>query len=273
MSSDPLSLHVAGLYRYPVKSLPGVAVDRLDLDDFGPAGDRRWLIVDAGGQFVTQRTEPRLALVRLTSSEAGAVSLTLPNGSAVNLCPGPEPVRVTVWGDEVEAVKASGSASALLSAWLGRELQFAFMPADKVRPVDPEFVTGRRIGFADGYPFLIANPASLGALDEWTGQAWDMRRFRPGIVVAGAGRFAEDGWRWLRIGGAVLECVKPCSRCVMTTVDPDTGVLNPEREPLRTLSRYRRTPTGVIFGQNAVHWHGNSIVVGDPVQLLDGFPL
>lgn len=268
------SLHVSRLYRYPVKSLPGISVDSLALDDFGPAGDRRWMLVDFQGRFVTQRAEPRLALIRVAFDTTGDIAFTLPNAVSSQLIPGTEAVSVTVWGDQVVGVKAAGPASAAISAWLGRELNLVYMPEDSVRPADPEFVSGeRRVSFADGFPFLIANEASLSALETWTGKALDMRRFRPGVVISGAESFAEDGWRWLRVGGAILECVKPCSRCVMTTVDPDTGVAGADREPLLTLARHRKTPAGVIFGQNAVHWRGSSIAVGDPVELLNGSPL
>lgn len=268
------ALHVSRLYRYPVKSLPGIAVQELVLDDFGPAGDRRWLVVDADGGFVTQRTEPALALIAVVAEGAGFVILQLPDGQILELVPGTQAMRVRVWRDEIDGLRASGDASARLSAWRGRELYFVYMPEGSFRPVDPDFVDGRRrVGFADGFPFLITNEASLGAVEKWTGNTWDMRRFRPGIVLGGAEPFAEDGWRWLRIGAAVLECVKPCSRCVMTTVDPDRGTLDAGREPLRTLSRYRRTSDGTIFGQNAVHWHGSAIAVNDAVELLDGYPL
>jgi uncharacterized protein YcbX len=267
------SLSISRLYRYPVKSFPGIAVERLALDDFGPAGDRRWLVVDADGQFVTQRAEPRLALIDIVS-ETPFITLGLPGGKSLELAPGAEPIKVGVWRDQVEGVRAAGTASATLSAWLGRELYFVYMPSDSFRPVDPDFVGGtRRVGFADGFPFLLTNEASLAAVDQWTGKPWNMRRFRPGIVVNGAEAFAEDGWHWLRIGEAILECVKPCSRCIMTTVDPEHGTLDPDREPLRTLSRHRRTHAGVIFGQNAVHWHGTAIAVGDAVELLSDSPL
>lgn len=268
------SLYVSKLYRYPVKSLPGLAVDRLELDDFGPAHDRRWMLVDSERHFVTQRTEPRLALINVKSDDGGQVVLTLPNGLSMELVAGNERCSVRVWKDQVEGLLAGGAASAQLSAWLGRELYFVFMPTDSVRPVNPAVVQGnRRVSFADGFPFLITNQASLASVTEWTGGTGDMRRFRPGIVISGAAAFAEDEWHWLRLGESILECVKPCSRCVITTVDPDTGVPDPDREPLRSLSRYRKTSAGVIFGQNALHWQGRSIAVGDPVELLDGFSL
>lgn len=268
------ALRVSRLYRYPVKSLPGIAVQELVLDDFGPAGDRRWLVADSDGRFVSQRTEPALARIKVVAEGPDLVTLQLPDGQILDLVPGTQAMRVQVWQDEIDGFMASGDASARLSAWRGRDLRFVYMPEDSFRPVDPDFVESRRrVGFADGFPFLITNEASLEAVEKWTGKAWDVRRFRPGIVVSGADAYAEDGWRWLRVGEAILECVKPCSRCVMTTVDPDQGTLDPDREPLRTLSRYRRTPAGTIFGQNAVHWHGSVIAVDDAVELLDGFPL
>lgn len=268
------TLKVSRLYRYPVKSLPGIAVDEMPLDDFGPANDRRWMIIDAEGRFVTQRTEPRLALAEVYESGGGELALGLPDGAHSALRPGSERQAVQIWHDRVEAVLAAGDASASLSRWLGQELYLVYMPDNTVRPADPGYVVGeRRVSFADGFPFLVANAASLQQVETWSQEAWSMQRFRPNIVVSGADAFAEDQWRWLRVGGAVLECVKPCSRCLITTVDPATGVFDSRKEPLRTLGRHRRSSSGVIFGQNAVHWRGANIRVGDNVEILDGCPL
>ncbi|MAL98348.1 MAG: MOSC domain-containing protein [Alteromonadaceae bacterium] len=268
------NLQISGLYQYPVKSLAGIAVDEIRLDDFGPAHDRRWMVVDKEGVFVTQRSEPRLALIRPNQTSAGLVSLQIPDTESVALTASGELQSVSVWGDRVTGLRAANGASDLLSRWLGREVYLVYMPESSVRPVDPDYVAGdRRVGFADGFPFLIVNEASLAQVNEWSGQAWEILRFRPGLVIRGAEPFAEDQWQWLRVGDAVLECVKPCSRCIVTTIDPATGEPHPEREPLRTLGRHRRTSSGVIFGQNAVHWRGARISVGEQVEILDGCPL
>lgn len=125
------------------------------------------------------------------------------------------------------------------------------------------------MGFADGFPLLVVNQSSLDELNSRLSTPVDMRRFRPNIVVEGADDWAEDAWRRIRIGNSTLDIVKPCSRCVMTTVNPDTGTKDPSTQPLKTLAGYRQTPDGVIFGQNAVHQGPGVISVGDKVTVLN----
>lgn len=142
------------------------------------------------------------------------------------------------------------------------------MPEETFRRVDASRVTEyRRVSFADGFPFLITNLASLEELNSRLDSAIDMRRFRPNIVVEGAGAWDEDNWTSARIGETAFTLVKPCSRCVMTTVDPDQGVKSVDLQPLRMLGTYRRTSDGVIFGMNAIHESDGTIRVGDPITL------
>ena len=142
------------------------------------------------------------------------------------------------------------------------------LPDSSFRRVDAGRVDEyRRVGFADGFPFLVTNTASLAELNTRLEVPVEMRRFRPNIVVEGADAWDEDHWQSLSIGNNRLSIVKPCSRCVMTTVDPSTGLKDAAVQPLRTLSRYRRTGEGVIFGQNAIHESPGLIRVGEPVTV------
>ncbi|RMJ01985.1 MOSC domain protein [Marinobacter litoralis] len=262
-------MNVQSLFIYPVKSLAGVPVSSLELDDFGPSGDRRWMIVDVGGKFVTQRRLPRLALIGVVLVD-GVVSIQIPGEGEFPLTPAAEQQQVTVWRDEVLASAAQSAVSEALSRFCGEPLRLVYMPDSTFRRVDPERVADvRRVGFADGFPFLIANAASLDELNSRLAEAVDMRRFRPNIVISGAQPWAEDQWRELKVGGFCFRVVKPCSRCVLTTVHPDTGQKDPGTEPLKTLSGYRKTPDGVIFGQNAVHDGRGSVVVGDSVSIIE----
>ncbi|WP_372963939.1 MOSC domain-containing protein [Marinobacter sp.] len=258
-------MKVLSLYLYPVKSLAGIQVSSLELDDFGPRGDRRWMIVDGGGQFVTQRKMPHLALIR-TELEGGHVRVRIPGEGVFVLQPTPEQLQVTVWRDQVCASAGQDQANEALSRFSGERLQFVYMPNTTYRRVDPERVADvRRVGFADGFPFLLVNLASLDELNSRLTQPVDIRRFRPNIVVSGSEPWAEDRWHSLMIGEIRFDVVKPCSRCVLTTVDPDTGVKDADTQPLKALSSYRKTPDGVIFGQNAIHEGTGKIVVGDRV--------
>lgn len=262
-------MNVQSLYIYPVKSLAGISVPYLELDDFGPSRDRRWMIVDELGKFVTQRRLPRLALIKAELND-GVVGIDIPGQGRFMLEPTSEQQRVTVWRDQVVAGVAQNLVNEALSRFCGERLRLVYMPDSTFRRVDPERVVDvRRVGFADGFPFLIANAASLGELNSRLAQAVDIRRFRPNIVISGAEPWDEDKWRALTVGSVNFSVVKPCSRCVLTTVDPDTGEKDPNTEPLKTLSGYRKTEGGVIFGQNAVHESPGRIVVGDSVSIFE----
>lgn len=266
-------MKVHSLFIYPVKSLSGIEVSRFDTDDFGPVADRRWMIVDDDRRFVTQREHPELALVA-TALEGGNVVVDIPGEGAFPLmaidetdAAGAE-VRVLVWRDWVKAVMGQPEAGEALSRFCGKSLRFVYMPDSSFRRVDAGRVDEyRRVGFADGFPFLITNTASLMELNGRLDAPVEMRRFRPNIVVEGAQPWDEDSWQQLTIGNNRLSVVKPCSRCVVTTVDPATGKKDAALQPLRTLSGYRRRPEGVIFGQNAIHESPGSIRVGDPVTI------
>ncbi|MDI9245237.1 MOSC domain-containing protein [Marinobacter sp. CHS3-4] len=260
-------MNIEALYLYPVKSLAGISVDAFEIDDFGPRGDRRWMIVDSDRQFVTQRSNPELSRVK-TRLEEGQALITIPGEGSFRLVPGKEQVQVRVWQDWVPAAYGSDGASAALSRFCGAELRLVYMTDDSFRRVDEQRVTEyRRVSFADGFPFLVVNRASLDELNQRLESAVDMLRFRPNVVVSGAEAWAEDHWESLQIGSITLDLVKPCSRCVMTTVDPDTGRKAPDLQPLRTLGSYRRSAEGVIFGMNGIHENTGTIALGDAISL------
>ena len=270
-------LRVSALYYYPVKSLRGHSVPAIELDDFGPAGDRRFLIVtDPEGLFITQRSHPHLALIA-TELAGGALTLTAPGHGSVAVPAGADagPRTVVVWRDTVEADDCGDEAAAWLSRFMGQPLRLVRMGARYHRAVRPgRAQPGDVYSFADGAPFLVTGDTSLADLNARLALRGEpplpMNRFRPNIVVAGAEPFAEDTWPRFRIGEVVFRSVDPCARCVMTTTDQFTGERG--KEPLRTLATYRRDarePTDVNFGQNLVHeTKRGTLRVGDPVTLL-----
>jgi uncharacterized protein len=263
-------MRVAELHIYPVKGAAGIAVPRLGLEAAGPADDRRWMIVDAGGGFVTQREHPHLVLVRVTlepdalvlqSPAAGTARVPRQADGAVR--------RVRVWGDEVDAVDTGDAAADVLSRHLGLPVRLVHLPDWSVRPVDPDYgQPGDRVSFADGFPLLLIGQASLDALNARLAEPVPMLRFRPNVVVRGAAAaHAEDTWRAVRLGSVECDVVKPCARCVVTTVDQATGVTG--AEPLRAMAQYRRWDGKVWFGQNVVHRGTGTLAVGDDVQVLE----
>jgi uncharacterized protein YcbX len=258
---------VHSLCIYPVKSLAGISVQAFDLDDFGPVRDRRWMIVDDDRHFVTQRKMPTLARIT-TKIINNQIEVTIPGEGAFTLTPTNDRLSALVWRDWVQALVGKTDANEALSRFCSQSMRFVYMPETSFRRVDMARVHDiRRVSFADGFPLLVANLASLEELNGRLELPVEMRRFRPNIVIEGAEPWAEDEWLELNVGAIRLSLVKPSFRCVMTTVDPDTGVKDPFTQPLKTLSSYRRTEGGVVFGINAIHESSGRITVGNTVTV------
>ncbi len=262
---------LASLHIYPVKACGGLSPAEWPVDDFGLRNDRRWMVVNLAGRFLTQREAPRLALIR-PALETGGLVLRAPAMSELRLPLVPatqERVPVQVWGDVTEGVPVSPEAAQWLSRYLGSLARLVWMPDDVLRLTDPRYAEGYRVSFADGFGFLIVSEASLADLNRRLETPLPMNRFRPNLVVSGTEPFAEDGWRRIRIGGPgglELGVVKPCGRCVVTTTDQETA----ERglEPLRTLATFRERDGKLMFGMNAVHRGTGRLAMGMPVEVL-----
>lgn len=247
-------MHISELAVYPLKSARQVRVSEMPLGALGPVWDRRWMLVDANGKFVTQRTHARLCLLSATV-EGNVLQLAAPGSPALLVRPQacPQSLVVTVWDDDVVVEAVSPEADAWCSDFLGMPVRLVFMPETTQRFVSPAFAgAGQRTGFSDGFPLLLVTQPSLDHLNAQLELPVDWRRFRPNIVLAGAMLpHAEDGWRHLRIGEVELAVVKPCSRCVIPSIDPDNGVRN--GHILTVLRRYRAREDGkTYFGQNVI---------------------
>jgi uncharacterized protein YcbX len=267
------ALRVAGLWVYPVKSLGGVALREARVGPLGIDGDRRWMLVDAAGRALTQREHAEMARFAVALGDGGHPVVTAPDGAALALTPlpagGPRR-RAEVFGDVVDALAAPPAVDAWFAERLGAACHLVALPADADRRVDPHYAAPHdRTAFTDGYPVLVANHASLDELNARLvarGEApVGMERFRPSVLLDGAPAWAEDGWSAVHAGEVALALVKPCARCVVTTVDPVRGVRTGP-EPLRTLAEYRRVGAKVLFAQNAVVRAGGLLRVGDAAR-------
>lgn len=271
-------MRVSALHTYPVKGCRRVDHQVATVEPWGLAGDRRWMIINPDGSQVTQRDVARLALLRAVPVGSG-LELSFPDAAPLLVAqPAPDPaVTSTLWGRITMAATPAGpEADALLSKELGSDVRLVWMddPATR-RAVEPEYsLPSDRVSFADGFPLLLANTASLDRLNDWIAEGGSaegplpMTRFRPNVVIDGAAAFAEDDWigRRLRIGDLVFRAAKPCGRCVVTTTDQETGERG--HEPLRTLARYRNVDQQLLFGTNLIPDTIGEISVGDPVELL-----
>jgi uncharacterized protein YcbX len=277
---------VRDLYIYPLKSAAGLRLSEAELDAFGFAGDRRWMLVDDTGTFLTQRELPRMALLQVAAwrphlvlRAPGAGELTVPTPDAD--APGVDvpAVNVTVWDDGCEARDAGDEAARWATAFLSQPCRLVYAPLSFVRPVDPTYdraygtPEGAHVGFSDGFPLLLIGQGSLDALNARLAERDEapvpMNRFRPNIVVDGAAPHDEDTWNRAIIGPPErtirLDVVKPCARCSIVPVDQVTGIRG--KEPLRTLATYRTRSGKVFFGQNVIHRNLGTIRVGDTVHV------
>ncbi|NVK38259.1 MAG: MOSC domain-containing protein [Gammaproteobacteria bacterium] len=263
-------MYISQLYQYPVKSLKGREMSSMEIDDFGPKWDRRWMLVDEKGRFVTQRQCPKMGQVGVTvlldkvvfdfQQETQSLSLDQAQGSTTQKL-------VNVWDDAVLGNPVEHEVNQWLSDKLQRHVQLIFMPQATLRQVDTEFAQqGDRVSFADGFPFLILSEASIEFMSEKVGFELSPLRFRPNILVSGCEAFAEDAWKRIAIGDIEFEIVKPCSRCVIPTLDLATSEKQPE--VMKALLAHRKQGKHVMMGQNAIHRQLGDITVGQEVKVL-----
>lgn len=261
---------VSGLTIYPVKSFQGISLKTMKIGSKGPEMDRRFMVVDSNGRFLTMRTCHKMCLIgtELLPGKLLLRSRKLPP-LILKLDKFSEEKQVTVWNDTVLARSMGQEASEWVSEALGQEAHLVFIPDEVIRQVDQKYATSvdDQVSFADAYPILLISEASLGDLNFRLESPVPMNRFRPNIVVSGCAPYEEDTWKKIRIGNVVLDVVKPCSRCVATTVDQASG----ERgtEPLAMLATYRKQEKGIMFGQNCVHKNLGLIALGDGVEVLE----
>lgn len=259
---------LSGVYVYPIKSCGGVSLQGADLEATGLRYDRRWMLVDEGGGFLSQRRHPRMALIspritpdRLVVGAPGMPDLEVPLGGQ------PEGrIDVEVWGDAQRGAPVGGYADRWFGRFLGARCRLVRKPDDDVRPVDSAYArSGDQTSFADSFPLLLISEASLEDLNRRLESAVPMDRFRPNLVVRGCGPYAEDDWEEVRVGDAVFRVAEPCPRCAITTVDQASGERG--KEPLRTLATYRKDYGEALFGRYLIHTSPGAVRVGDPVEV------
>lgn len=262
---------LAAIVVYPVKSCAGNALETAQVEPRGLADDRRWMLVDEGGRFLTGRQLPRLVQVHAQPLAGDRLRLSAPGMEAieVGVASGAARVDAAVWSSAVSAADAGSEAADWFSRYLGRRVRLVHADQAMQRPLEPAYSQpGDETAFADGYPLLLLSRAASAGLSTRAGRDLGWRRFRPNLLVDGVDAHAEDGWRRVRIGAVEFDVVKPCVRCVFTTIDPDSAAAEPDGEPLRTLKSYRRGPKGITFGQNLIARGSGAIRVGDPLEVL-----
>jgi len=261
---------VSSLIYYPIKACRGFEVDSAIVERMGLQNDRRMMVVTPAGKYLTQREHPKLALVTPTLKD-GKVTLSAPNYDSIQF--GTQSTGtsqpVSIWKSKgVQAIDQGDEAAQWFSEWLRTPVRLVHIAEGYKRLVNEEYMVNAddHTGFSDGYPILITSEEGLQDLNTRLEVPVPMNRFRPNIVVKGGDAFMEDRWNRIRLGGVQLAVVKPCARCVVTTIDKDT--LEKSKEPLKTLEKYRRHKLGAIFGQNVIPINGGSIQRGMTVEVL-----
>lgn len=268
MSNTNISL--SQIWVYPVKSLRGFRVKSWPVKPTGFLYDRQWMVVDTSGQFLSQRKLPLMALIKTALTQEHLV-LSAPNKNDLLLPLSPPKSRLVqcrIWNDQCLASHVSDAADQWLGEFLQQDCHLVYMPEDVVRPVDPDFGnSGDQTAFSDGFPFLLVSENSLASLNDAMQVTMEMERFRPNLVVSGCSAYAEDSWRQICIGAIDFRLPKPCSRCSIPTIDPQTAQTG--KEPLATLNRTRKWQNKVYFGQNALHNQTGTLAVGDKLTVIE----
>lgn len=261
------ALVVSQLFIYPVKSLGGIEVSESRVLPKGLEYDRRWMLIDEYNRFLTQRLLPKMALIK-TTLEKDSIR-THYNGSSLTIPyqPSGDNLVADIWDDAVEVKEVDESISRWFSVVLNRACKLVAFPEENSRYVDPHFSihADDQTSLSDGYPILIIGQSSLDDLNSRLESPVGMERFRPNILFTGGAPYEEDAWKTFSIGNVHLAGVKPCARCVMTTIDQQTGESG--KEPLAILSSYRKTGNKVLFGQNVIPLSKGMIQIGDEVLI------
>jgi uncharacterized protein YcbX len=261
---------------YPVKSLGGISLQEAQMEEQGLKYDRRWMLIDEEGTFITQRKYFELSLLQVSIAEGRlivthkknvdqSISFSLEEHTG-------DKIQVVIWDDVSSGFEVNEAVSEWFSDFMKMKVRLVKMPAEERRAVDPRYALKKEIvSFADGYPCLIIGQSSLDGLNEKLAAPILMDRFRPNFVFSGGAPHVEDGFDTFYLGETLFSAVKPCARCVLTTIDQQTGAKG--KEPLKTLAGYRTVGHKILFGQNLVHQGSGMIRVGDELRVQEMKPM
>jgi uncharacterized protein len=264
---------VSQLFVYPIKSLGGFSVQSANITRRGLQYDRRYMLVNAQNQFLTQRSFAAMALLQVAPTSNGFtifekhapsnaidIPFALHAGNMVN---------VQVWEDTCAAIEASAPINNWFSQVLQTTCKLVYMPEDSLRLVDDRYATSAEDvnSFSDGYPILLLSEASVAEISNRAKQNIPINQFRPNIVISGVAPFAEDNYNKFSINNTIFFGVKPCARCVVTTINQSTAIAG--KEPLKTLATFRKVNNKILVGQNVIpQKNGGLIQVGNSITKL-----
>ena len=272
-------MKITGLHSYPIKGMRGLNHTEMTIEERGPAGDRRWLLVDNENHFITQRETSSLAKITVAETSNG-LEISTADGVMIDadIPDGAIRANVKIWDDVVYAAVCADETNAALSKAFEREVKLVFMDDKAHRKTGAEIIsTNNEVSFADAYPLLVTNEKSLAALNDQIlgagGETVPMNRFRSNLVVDGNSAWEEDGWAVVECGGVIFDVDLPCARCVVTTQDQQSGEGAPDNQPIRALTQIRRSAdrreSGVLFGWNLIPRGNGTVKVGAEFNVLE----
>lgn len=260
---------------YPVKSLGGISLKESIVEKRGLQYDRRWLLVGKeDNMFITQREINTLCLFRPAFDNDGFKITNITHSTSVNIpfaIETGEKAAVTVWGDTIEAIHYSNEIDKWFSDIINYDCKLMYMPDTSKREADKDFAVGDDIvSFADAFPFLIIGQSALDNYNNISGNNFKMNRFRPNLVFTGGEAHLEDTWKKFNINNTDFYSVKQCSRCNITTIEQETGIMG--KEPLKTLATYRNFNNKIKFGTYCVPGELNedsTLKIGTELNILE----
>lgn len=256
---------------YPIKSCAGIELENSLVENRGFPMDRRWMLIESDGMFVSQRNSPQLSLIESKITES-QILVNYPGMDQLGINIGSSDrglIKTTIWDDQVKALSVCSEADNWFTKVLNRRIRLVYMNDVVTRPLVKDRLPKDQsfeLSFADGFPYLLTNQASLDDLNQRLVDPVKIDRFRPNLNVSGFEPFEEDKWKLISIGDVKFQVVKPCARCHVTTIDQNTA--QSSHEPLKTLARYRKYENQVLFGMNLVALNSGSVSINDPVIIL-----
>jgi uncharacterized protein len=269
-----MPLTISQLYIYPIKSLGGIAVSQSNVTDRGLEFDRRWMLVDEENQFLTIREFPKMTRLHLELIEGGIKVNAVEQNSSISIQTNAhleEIIEATIWNASVKSHPYPDEINQWFSEMLGGKCKLVYMPDESSRPVDTTsgyHPAGKFTSFADAYPFLLLSEESMNDLNTRFEEPLSILRFRPNIVFSGGKPYQEDEIEDFEINGVQFTGLENCARCGIPNVNPETGILEKDREPLKTLSKYRMNNKNIQFGRNTVHSNTGIIHVCDELKVV-----
>lgn len=269
MNKEKLMITLSQLAIYPVKSCAQLPQGKANISPFGLHMDRRWMLIDDEGYMLTQRKHPRMCQIQCYAQDT-MLQINAPGMTQLNVNSSKQDASTiaTVWEDSCDSVDCGDKAAEWFSQFLQTPARLVFFPDNEVRQVDLNYARhGDITAFSDGFPYLLISQASLDDLNSRLDTPVEMKRFRPNLVVSNTQAFAEDDWKRILIGEVTFRVVKPCSRCSIPAINPQTA--EKTAQPVKALAAYRMRENKIFFGQNLIAENTGTLETGMEVQILE----